>query len=441
MRKDNCDIGPNEKVLQAIEEMRVEQGERFSLEKLNLAELGRRTGVSRKKLRRLKKNGFASSSHEAKGRKSSQTLLTGYTAVLDALLRRGVTNSSRCLEELQNNGYSGSLTTVKRYIASHRYLVPAKRQIMTPQGNRGRRFTTEPGEAFQMDWGFVKAENHDGQESTVACFAMICHHCGTMFMEFFPNARQESLFIGMLHCFRYMDIPTYVLTDNMKSVVGHRDLEGYPVWNKDYEAFMHTVGFQTKLCKPRHPFTKGKVERLIRYVKENFLAGRSFWNVTHMNREAMDWYTRKNAAFHKSVYGIPQDTHFSICAERLGVLEETSDIRRYLCPLRKISFDGFVNYENRRFGVPGSYTESTVRVMRDDNRIYIYSTDLSRLLTTHEVTWSRQDSFCTDQYVNPAQPEEFPTVPVQSRITMLKPLPTDLSFEKFNFDKGGKENG
>ena len=79
--------------------------------------------------------------------------------------------------------------------------------------------------------------------------------------------------------------------------------------------------------------------------------------------------------------------------------------------------------------------------MRDDNRIYIYSTDLSRLLTTHEVTWSRQDSFCTDQYVNPAQPEEFPTVPVQSRITMLKPLPTDLSFEKFNFDKGGKENG
>ena len=342
---------------------------------------------------------------------------------------------------MQNNGYSGSLTTVKRYIASHRYLVPAKRQIATPQGNRGRRFTTEPGEAFQMDWGFVKAEDHDGQESTVACFAMICHHCGTMFTEFFTNARQESLFIGILHGFRYMGIPAHVLTDNMKSVVDHRDLEGYPVWNKDYEAFMRTVGFQTKLCKPRHPFTKGKVERLIRYVKENFLAGRSFWNVTHMNREAKDWYTRKNYSFHKSVYGVPQDTHFSICAEKLGVLEETLDIRHYLCPLRKISFDGFVNYEDRRFGVPGSYIEPTARVMRDEDRLYIYSTDLSRLLTTHEVTWGRQDSFCEGQYVNnTTQPEEFPTVPVQSRITILKPLPLDLSFEKFNFDKGGKEN-
>ena len=142
MKKDNRDIGPDEKVLQAIEEMRGELGEHFSLEKLNLAELGRRTGVSRKKLRRLKKNGFASNSHGARGRKASQTLLTGYTAILDALLRKGVTNSSRCLEELQNNGYSGSLTTVKRYIASHRYLVPAKRQVATPQGNRGRRFKT-----------------------------------------------------------------------------------------------------------------------------------------------------------------------------------------------------------------------------------------------------------------------------------------------------------
>ena len=39
---------------------------------------------------------------------------------------------------------------------------------------------------------------------------------------------------------------------------------------------MKTVGFQTKLCKPRHLFTKGKVERLVRFVKDNFLAGRIF---------------------------------------------------------------------------------------------------------------------------------------------------------------------
>ena len=78
----------------------------------------------------------------------------------------------------------------------------------------------------------------------------------------------------MTHAFYMLGVPRYILTDNMKSVVIKRDLEGHPIWQVDYEAFMKTVGFKTKLCKPRHPFTKGKVERLIRYVKDNFLAAR-----------------------------------------------------------------------------------------------------------------------------------------------------------------------
>jgi len=428
------------KVLQAIEEMKIELGETFSLDKLNLAELERRTGVSRMKLRRFKRNGFVNKAHGLKGRKSSETILTGFTAVLDGLLRKGVTNSSVCLETLQSNGYSGSLTTVKNYISAHRNLVPAKRQMTAPQGNRGRRYTTLPGEAFQMDWGFIKAEDQAGQEFNVACFAMICHHCGEMFIEFFTNARQENLFIGMIHGFRYMGVPAYVLTDNMKSVVDHRDMEGYPVWNKEYEAFMRTVNFQTKLCKPRHPFTKGKVERLIRFVKENFLVGRSFGTVTHMNREGLNWCNRQNSTFHKSVYGIPQEKHFGACAEKLGTLESSSSILQYLCPERKISFDGFVNYENRRFGVPYSYAEATARIMRNDDMIYIYSSDLTRLLTTHEVNWSREDRFCADQYENLRQPEEFPTTPVQSRVTLSVPPAHNPSFEKFNFEKGGNGN-
>ena len=51
------------KVLQAIEEIKIELGETFSLDNLNLAELERRTGVSRMKLRRLKRNGFVNKAH------------------------------------------------------------------------------------------------------------------------------------------------------------------------------------------------------------------------------------------------------------------------------------------------------------------------------------------------------------------------------------------
>ena len=45
-------------IAQAIEEMKAEWGDTFSLEQINLAELERRTGISRGKLRRLKKKAF-----------------------------------------------------------------------------------------------------------------------------------------------------------------------------------------------------------------------------------------------------------------------------------------------------------------------------------------------------------------------------------------------
>jgi len=93
-----------------------------------------------------------------------------------------------------------------------------------------------------MDWGFVKVLCHDDRTYKLACFAMICHHCGFRYVEFFPNAKQENLFIGMIHAFSYMGIPEYVLTDNMKSVVKWRDSEGKPIWNGDYGIFMKAIG-------------------------------------------------------------------------------------------------------------------------------------------------------------------------------------------------------
>ena len=422
-------------ITQAINEMKEAQGEAFSLESINLAELERRTGISRARLRRLKQNGFEPKPHGRKGMRSSDTVMSGYTSALDNLLKLGVTNSVVCLERLTEIGFTGSLSTVKRYIAAHRDLVPAKRQAVAPQGNRGRRYNTGPGEAFQMDWGFTWVIDPNGNEYRVACFAMVCHHCGKMFIEFFPNAKQENLFIGMLHAFYMMGVPKYVLTDNMKSVVIKRDFEGHPIWNVDYEAFMNTVGFRTKLCKPRHPFTKGKVERLMRFVKDNFLAGRLFWNITDLNEQALRWCDKHNARYHKEIDDIPDFLHSSKCSRTALPLMEDQAILFYLFPLRRISFDGFICYEGRRFGVPFRYSGSTARICRKQNELFIYSADLKELLVTHDVTWSRLDSYCADQFAEPSMPEELPTAPIRTSVRMIAEPARDTGFEKFSFDE------
>ena len=422
-------------ITHALEELKREQGKQFDIEKVNLAELARRTGLSRSRLRTLKKNGFVVKPHGLIGRKAEQTLLTGYTGVIDDLLRAGVRNSTVCYERICEQGYKGSQTVVRDYIREHQHLIPPKRLLVCPQGNRGRRYETGPGESSQMDWGFVDVEDNLGRSYKTACFAMICHHCGDRYVEFFPNAKQENLFIGMIHAFTLMGIPKTVLTDNMKSVVIRRDSEGHPIWQRDYETFMKTVGFETKLCKPRHPFTKGKVERLIRFVKENFLAGRVFGTITDLNYEALRWCKNQNSRYHRSVDFTPDDKHQSACRKMMQTVVQTKELACYLCPERIISFDGFVNYEGRRFGVPFWYTEKTCRIRRDQFTVYIYSSDMDRLLTTHDVTWSRKDSFCRDQYLT-EQPEEHPSMPVKSKIYQIEPPKPSSGFEKFNFEEG-----
>ena len=112
----------------------------------------------------------------------------------------------------------------------------------------------------------------------------------------------------------------------------------------------------------------------------------------------------------------------------------TDDILLYLWPERKISFDGFVNYEGRRFGVPYWYTGKTCRLSRQDYTLIICSSDLKRKLVEHNVTWSRRDSFCKDQYAV-EQPEEYPTAPVTTRMRQNAPRKPHTTFSGFNFDR------
>ena len=418
----------------ALATIKEKMGENYSVEKVNLAEMQRLTGISRAKLRRLKKYGFVVKPNGNKGKKSDKTVLSGYEGVINNLLTENVTNSEVIFARIKTLGYAGGLTTVKNYISDNRSLVPAPREIVSPQGNRGRRYQTGPGESYQMDWGFVRVNTPDGSSYQCACFAMICHHCGERYIEFFPNARQENLFIGMIHAFMYMGVPKTVLTDNMKSVVIGRDAEGNPLWQKDYEAFMKVIGFRTKLCKVRHPFTKGKVERLVRFVKENFIVGRTFGNITDLNCDALVWCNEQNGKYHRAVDCIPADVHRNKCLQTAETLTMTAEIMKYLCPVRKITFDGFVNYEGRRFGVPYTYIHKICRVMRKDFYLYIYDTDLTQQIAVHNITWSRKDSYTADQYVK-AEPEELPTAPVKAVLIQKEEAVPARGFEKFDFGK------
>ena len=85
---------------------------------------------------------------------------------------------------------------------------------------------------------------------------------------------------------------------------------------------MKTVGCRRNSAEFRHPFTKGKVERLVRFVKDNFLAGRIFRDLTDLNYAALEWCAEQNTAYHKGL-GVPQMEPASRCADVVAKLDDS----------------------------------------------------------------------------------------------------------------------
>ena len=81
-------------VAQALEGRTKDSEDKFDLSKVNLAELERRTGISRAKLRRIKRNGFRVLPNGNKGKKHEVTVLTGFTGLIDLYLQYLLTSTT-----------------------------------------------------------------------------------------------------------------------------------------------------------------------------------------------------------------------------------------------------------------------------------------------------------------------------------------------------------
>lgn len=116
----------NDTIAQALQQLKTEQGDKFSPDKVKLAELSRRTGISRKKLRNAKEHGFKIPVHGNSARKKDKTVISGFTELIDNQLSKGVTNSSVIFDRLQENGYQGGRMQVKEVYQEQQVSWPSK---------------------------------------------------------------------------------------------------------------------------------------------------------------------------------------------------------------------------------------------------------------------------------------------------------------------------
>jgi len=165
------------------------------------------------------------------------------------------------MREIKERGYNGGITRLREH------LVQLRGSNVAPDIVR---FETEPGKQMQVDWGQMR-----GGKNPIHAFVAVLGFSRALFVHYTDNMRYETLEQCHRLAFEYFQgIPTDVWYDNMKTVVLQRNAYGVGQhrFHSGFYQFAKTMGFIPKLCKPYRPQTKGKVERMVRYVRDNFYA-------------------------------------------------------------------------------------------------------------------------------------------------------------------------
>lgn len=312
--------------------------------------------------------------------------LDAFKSQMDLWLEEAPYSAVRILEKLQEQGFDGKYSIVKQYVRGKKMDLDEKATV---------RFETMPGQQGQMDWGFF--EDHtvleDGHRKKLYCFLLILGYSRMRYIEFVTDMSTNTLIRCHQNAFRYFGgYPEEILYDNMKQVVIKRLLrQEDSTLNRQFEDFAGFYGFKPILCRPYRGQTKGKVERTVQYVRDNFMVGIRYHSLYDLNGQAVAWCNKVNAKVHNTTNEKPFER---LKRENLNPLK-----REYIIDkinLRRVQKDCLISYAGSQYSVPSEYTGKDVAVVALDNMLAAYYE--GKQIALHRISYQKKDMVVNAQH-------------------------------------------
>jgi len=307
-----------------------------------------------------------------------------HKAKIDQLLSEGVWNARVILREIQADGYEGGYSILLEYIQPKRVLRPGRATV---------RFETEPGKQLQSDWGEVVTEIC-GVRCKVHFIVNELGYSRRFHFWCTDSEDAEHTYEGLIRSLEYFGgVTQEVLVDNQKSAVLQASNSGSPRFNERFVDLANWYGFTPRACRPYRARTKGKDERMVGYLKQNFFVRyRTFASWEHLNQLAEQWLWEEADLR-------VQGTVKEVVAERFerekGSLQPLPTIQydtSYL-EYRQVAWDGYIDVRGNRYSVPASLAGQRVAVRIGlDGLLRVFHAD--HLVTSHTLK-SRQEGWST----------------------------------------------
>ncbi len=278
-------------------------------------------------------------------------------------------------------------STVRAYVRALR------NQYGIPKTVKQRQYEAVPdppmGKQMQVDFGVTKMKNLNGIPVKLWFITFVLSHSRYKFVHW-----QDRPFVtqNVIHAheqaFAYHGgMPEEIVYDQDHLLLVSENY-GEFILTHEFASYVCHCGFQVHMCRKRDPESKGRVENVVKYVKQNFARHRIFKSVDKLNEDCLAWLDRTgNALVHHTTKKIPAEV-FALERQHLRPVHQKiqkakSTTIRITRTVRK---DNTIWFAGNQYSVPlGTYdgTATEVGVQADETKVHIVDLRTGALLAEH----------------------------------------------------------
>ena len=327
------------------------------IEKWSRRRIARHLRIGRHTLDKYLERPAAAPSSRDRGSK-----LDPYKAAITELLEKDPSARAPVIaQRLQTLGFDGGITILKDYLQAMRKSAATRRAYV--------RMEPGPGERFDIDWGHFGSLLYNGTPRKLYAFCLVECHSRKMYLEFTHSQSFETFVRCHIQAFdAFHGCARELWFDNLATAVAEH--AGNLVrFNPRFLAFARDYGFIPRACHVAAAWEKGKVERAIGYVRQNFWPLRSFRDLADVNSQARRWLQEiANQRKHRETGQAP-DARFQPELLRPAPLL-TADYRDSAEAL--VHKDIRLSFDGNRYCVPPRYVGHKLTVKADSSTVTIY---------------------------------------------------------------------
>jgi len=171
------------------------------------------------------------------------------------------------------------------------------------------------------------------------------------------------------------------------------------LFNQKFWQFSTKYGFTASVCEGYDPESKGKVERAVQYVKNDFLYGEYFRDIEHVRREGINWLnTVANVRIHGTTHAQP-DALYEEDKKHINQSFYIKDENN----IRVVDKTGLINFEGNKYSVPCEYQRLKVYVMLSVQNVIIIDPNTGKEIARHKNSLIKGETFINSNHYRSIQ--------------------------------------